>query len=229
MNEREIEAAAERQAKCSANGKNGDLSCISCVYDWPWISGDKNKPWLPGKPDYERDRQRLVEFAITRIAADRAAIEQAYLDDRSAEQIAEHIVAAIEFAEPPTGNQWALREGFSLGLSEQYKLARLVLSRAAADRAEREERERRVDWSWCEANCHEVVTYDGRGATWRLESDEMTDVRLFVWDDMSGGIWWRDGFHGDDWNPVPATWTFKTMCQLLDLLRALCVERKGGE
>lgn len=94
-----------------------------------------------------------------------------------------------------------------------------------SDRAEREERARPISWDWCQSNCDEVVQIDGVGCTWRLPGDKGYDVRLVVWDDLSGGIWTRrDG--GDDWDGMPLTWRFTTAVQLLDLLRIL---KGGGE
>lgn len=101
-------------------------------------------------------------------------------------------------------------------------LADAYIAELARREAERAERAKPIDAEWCSESCDAVVEYGDTAWTWIIDTE--SDVRLFVWDDFSCGIWWRDDVCTDDWNAVPSTYNITTRGQLLDLRAAL----KGG-
>jgi hypothetical protein len=75
----------------------------------------------------EADRDALAKLACERIESDHHLQEHAWDDARDAKELAAYILAAIEYRKTDSGRAWDLREGFTLGLREQYLLARRVI------------------------------------------------------------------------------------------------------
>lgn len=81
-----------------------------------------------------------------------------------------------------------------------------------------------ISWSWCRDNCDEFTRLvdEDQAATWLLPSCMGWEIRLVIWNDMSGGIWYRCPSHkGNAWEALPTSFHFKSVEQLDDLLRAL--------
>ena len=109
--------------------------------------------------------------------------------------------------------------------NDMCSLAQAMCDCIAADEAERSEREKPIDEQWLRESCELIILIDGPGFAWKIEgtSDAAhSDLWLILWDDASGGFWYRDD-DGKEWIGTPASWKFTNRGQLIDLLRALGV------